>query len=155
MTVVDSFNAPPSGYAVYANTRFGFRLAYPRSFKSSFEPDNGGGRSFTADSGKAFISACGSNLYPGQMLADEYVLALNGIRGTIAHRQITAQYFEIVHAISDMGEFNELILTKAFVGKCTRNDLLVRYALTHKEQFEPMLATVAKSFCPGNLDQAG
>jgi hypothetical protein len=83
----------PMEYGSYTNPRFGFSIAYPKSFTAQRTPENGDGIEYTSKDGSATLKAYGGNTPPGSTTKSIYESALQDIAVQPAYSRLATSWF--------------------------------------------------------------
>jgi hypothetical protein len=143
-----AFTSPSRRPHTYFNQRFGFSISYPQTFRAGKLPENGDGCEFESPRGDARLNAFGSN-NDGNGIVAEYDGAMQDVRGVLGYHKLGGNWFVVTW--SDGSNIN---YQKTFVGIRSINTFVFSYPQDRKDEFDPMVTAIEKSFRPGNLEQA-
>ena len=132
------------GYATYCNARYGFCVSYPSNFRKEPPPANDDGRHFDGPNG-LIMTASGINNVSAATLQTEMSSQSKDF-DRITYRAKGKNWF----VLSGHKGVN-IVYLKAFIGKGSMNHLIIEYPAGLRAKYGGLVAKVARSFKPGNL----
>jgi hypothetical protein len=141
----ESVALSPQGYTEYCNGRFGFCVIHPDNIGIAPPPDNGDGRRFYDNDG--FV-----------MRVVGYYNALDSTLQTEIKNQ-SKNFEKITYQAKGKNWFvlsghkgADTLYVKTFVGNGAINYLSIEYPSQLKTDYDDMVAKIAQSFKPGNIN---
>ena len=129
----------------YRNSRYGFQIDYPESFKPDGEPENGDGLTLKSADGKATLVVSGMN-NSGVTLQDEFDRSTKEVQGQLGFNKMGGSWFVVSWADGE-----NLGYTKEFVGAGSQNSFTITFPSDQKGQYDSIVTKIEKSFKPGDL----
>jgi hypothetical protein len=136
------------GFQTYTNTRYGFRVDYPESFRPEQPPENGDGVTLKSEDGKATLVFSGRN-NAGFTLRDEFDIAIKNVQGQLGYNKTGGSWFVVTWTDGD-----NIGYTKEFVGPGSQNLFTITFPVEQKPQYDSAVTKIEKSFQPGDLDNS-
>lgn len=136
------------GFQTYTNSRYGFRVDYPESFRPELPPENGGGLSFKSQDGEATLVVSGRN-DAGLTLKSEFDSAIKNVQGQLGYNKMGGSWFVVTWTDGDIVGY-----TKEFVGSASQNSFTITFPVEQKPQYDSVVTKIEKSFKPGDLDNS-
>jgi hypothetical protein len=142
--------AATTGWRVYTNERWGYRVDVPRTLVSQPEPENGGGLAFISADGRVKLYTYGffavdatSTIAESQREAEFNWV---GSTGRVTYRASGTTWF-VSTGISDKGRiFYQRSEQRGFGDSSCEVTFTISYPETMKRQWNPQTERVAKSF---------
>jgi|SRR5579862_75305 len=135
-------------YKTYYNQRFGFRIAYPASFRQGEAPTDGDGITFASPTGDAELTTAGG-YNSGSTLQDLFRMSLQRLRAPVRYNRIGGNWFVI-----SWDDGRTIGYTKMFVGGQSHNFFTFTYQKGQAPEYNRVVAHLEASFRPGNLESA-
>lgn len=129
-------------YATYLNRRFGFRLSYPSNLRSSRQPDNGAGMSFSSPDGEFSVTAQGHFLN-GDTLDTLWANELKQGGATITYSTKKADYY-VVSGSRAGREYYRKVFAEG--GNWVRFDII--YPAAKRGYYDQVVERIARDFVP-------
>lgn len=134
-------------YMSYENTRFGFIVQYPDTFKAGRAPDNGDGLGFS--NGEAEISAYGSFDVFEDNLQSYYEFATDDVVGPIALQKRGDDYF----IVSFVDANDNIVYQKSNLQAGVISTVRLTYPASQKEKYDELVNHVVDTFVPSSGDR--
>jgi hypothetical protein len=135
-------------YQHYANPRYGFSVDYPSDLAAKAPPDNGDGQAFASDDGYVEFIASGINnaesLKPAEYLKQIILPSLKNV----TYQAQRSNWF-----IVSWTDGNTIGYEKVIVGNKSVNSFSIKYPVSRKAEFDPVIKHISDSFkTPGIND---
>jgi hypothetical protein len=139
----------PATYKQYGNPRFGFWVDYPSDLITKTIPDNGDGQTFESTDGSVVFAASGSNNADSYTPA-EYLkqVVLPTIKGVVYQAQ--GSNWDIV----SWTDGNTIGYEKDIVGSGSINTFYIKYPVSRKAEFDPIIEHIGQSFKTPDIDNS-
>lgn len=140
-----------STLAFYKNGRYGFSVQYPSSWIKGNPPANGDGIFISPQDGTIELQVSGSNNTLNHTAYNEYnrVLSKSYEYGIPGFHTFSDNWYVVTYTD---GTF--IYYVKGFVGKGSINTMRIKYLQSMKDQYQPVIQQLERSFNHGNFDIA-
>ena len=132
-------------FQTYRNSRYGFQIDHPESFKPDAPPENGDGLTLKSADGKATLVVSGMN-NSGVTLKDEFDRSTKEVQGQLGFNKMGGSWFVVTWVDGE-----NLGYTKEFVGGGSQNSFTITFPSEQKAQYDSIVTKIEKSFKPGDL----
>lgn len=139
------------GFKDYTNARFGFKISYPATLVSTFDPANGAGKEFHSKD-KEFSLATSAHFLNGATLDSMWQDELKELGNTITYKKKDQDWY-VVSGVSNGVEYYH----KTHVHDGNWASFHITYPHAKAKQYDPIVEKIAKSFVPflkGDYDRA-
>ena len=131
-----------SGYQHYVNSRFGFSIDVPKSFKANPSAEERNARSFF-DRRNDSVVVWGNYNSTGETLLSAYREALRQ-HPYATYKAHGKNWYVIAYRETHGGVYE-----KYFINDQYKNGLIIRYPASRTKAMKPLCTSIAKSFKPG------
>lgn len=140
-----------SELALYKNNRYGFSVQYPSNWIKGIHPANGDGIFISPQDGTIELQVSGSNNTLNHTAYNEYncVLSKSYEYGIPGFHTFSDDWYVVTYTD---GTF--IYYVKGFVGKGSINTMRIKYLQSMKDQYQPVIQQLERSFNHGNFDIA-
>jgi hypothetical protein len=135
------------GFTLYHNSRYGYSIEYPASFKKQPPPANNDGRTFVSPDGKATLIVYGTFNVFNDTAESAYHKESKEIKDPGAYKTCGKNWYVISWV-----EGSTVIYVKAYVGKSSLNTFRFTYPSKQSREYNPITTHLEATFRPGAID---